>query len=304
MSVAKPRKPDELVQLIADYVMPRLPLEPAIRRVITSDGRLPVVVSVRESGQAPVDVGRQHKSFPVLVSILARRRNVWLTGPAGGGKTTAAQAAARALGIPFGSISVGPQTTQSALFGYMSATGTYVASEFRRRYEHGGIFLLDEIDRGNPGVLTTLNQAVENGTCAFPDAMVAKHHDFICIAAANTYGMGASREYIGALQVDAATLDRFVMLDWPYDEALETDLTLAVYIAAGGTDEAVPNDWLVKVRLARSRASALEIRHVVSPRASIIGADLLASGIEPGVVAAAVLWKGLDGDTVSRLGGN
>lgn len=260
-----------------------------------------VEVSVRGSSDRAVDVGRQHRQFPTLLRIISRRRNVWMAGPAGSGKTSAAHVAAKALSLVFGAMSVGPQTTQSAIFGYMDAHGNYVETEFRRRYEHGGVFLFDEIDRGNPGVLTALNQAIENGACAFPDRMVTRHADFIAIAAANTYGAGASREYVGALQLDAATLDRFVMLSWGYDEGLEYDLTVATYRAAGGTDESTVESWLRRVRRARARVQELSVRHVVSPRASIVGADLLASGLDEETVASCVLWKGLSPDVIARL---
>lgn len=302
---------DALAQVIASHVAGLLPKpeamvdEAKVRAIVTqamaSQGAMRIEVSVRGSDAPAIDVGRQHKQFPTLLHIMGRRKNLWLCGPAGSGKTTACHKAAEALGLKFGSISVGPQTTQSALFGYMDAHGKYVATEFRRRYEQGGVFLFDEIDRGNPGVLTALNQAIENGSCAFPDAMIDKHPDFICVAAGNTYGTGASREYVGALQLDAATLDRFVMLDWTYDESLEHDIAAATFQAAGGTDGNVFTSWLAKVRNARNKASSLSMRVVVSPRASIVGADLLGSGMEAGTVAKLVLWKGMDADTIARL---
>jgi len=299
----------DLAAIIAKHVASLIPApiatldEDRVREIVreATSGTQSIVVSVRGSDAPAIDVGRQHKQFPLILAIVARRRNLWLTGPAGSGKTLAAHRAADALGLPFGAISVGPQTTQSALFGYMDANGQYVATEFRRRYEQGGVFLFDEIDRGNPGVLTALNQAIENGTCAFPDAMIPKHPNFVAIAAANTYGTGASREYVGALQLDAATLDRFVMLAWDYDEALETDIATATYTSAGGTDPSQLTAWLDKVRAARAKMQSLKIRHIVSPRASIVGADLLAAGLDAETVATLALWKGLDADTIARL---
>jgi len=300
----------DLAAIIAKHVADLIPQAPAtldeerVRAIVRDMGAAGVAnitVTVRGTDAPIVDVGRQHKQFPTLLAILARRRNVWLSGPAGGGKTTAAHVCSTALSLAFGSMSVGPQTPQSSIFGYMDAHGNYVSTEFRRRYEQGGVFLMDEIDRGNPGVLTALNQAIENGVCAFPDCMVAKHADFILIAGANTWGNGASREYVGPLQQDAALLDRFAMLAWDYDEALETAVATATYKAAGGTDDAVLTAWLTKVRTARGQAEALKVRHIVSPRASIVGADFLGSGMDEKTVAQIVLWKGLDADTVARL---
>jgi cobaltochelatase CobS len=40
------------------------------------------------------------------------------------------------------------------------------------------------------------------------------------VATANTFGTGADRVYVGSLQIDGATLDRFAFLEWPYDEGL------------------------------------------------------------------------------------
>lgn len=305
---APERNGNDLANIIAAYVAQRLPAqamdEARVREIakeVAGTGSVNISVSVKGSDAPPIEVGRQHHLFPTLLAVMGRRRNLWMSGPAGSGKTSAAHAAAKALSLEFGAISVGPQTTQSALFGYMDAHGNYVHTEFRRRYEHGGVFLFDEIDRGNPGVLTALNQAIENGTCAFPDAMIPRHEQFIAVAAANTFGTGASREYVGALQLDAATLDRFVMLAWDYDESLEQDIAEATYKAAGGTNAVVLDRWIVKVRRARSKAASLKVRHVVSPRASIIGADLLAIGMDEATVSALVLWKGLDTDTIERL---
>lgn len=301
----------DLASVIARHVAGLMPKQEAtidadavrkiVRDEVTSSGARNVVVTVKDSSKPAIDVGRQHDTFATLLAIVARRRNVWLAGPAGSGKTSGAHAVATALDLAFGSVSVGPQTTQSAIFGYMDAHGNYVATEFRRRYELGGVFLFDEIDRGNPGVLTALNQAIENGACAFPDGMIPRHPDFVAIAAANTFGNGASREYVGAMQLDAATLDRFVMLAWNYDETLELDIARATFEAAGGTDDKVLANWIAKVRFAREKAQALKIRHVVSPRASIIGAELLAAGMNLETVSACVLWKGLDADSVERM---
>ena len=66
-----------------------------------------------------------------------------------------------------------------------------------------------------------LNSALANGSCAFADGMVKRHEDFILIATANTFGNGANAQYVGRNQLDSATLDRFVTIEWGYDEELE-----------------------------------------------------------------------------------
>jgi len=144
------------------------------------------------------------------------------------------------------------------------------------------------MDAGNANVLTAINQALANEYCAFPDGMVEKHKDFIIIASANTYGTGANREYVGRNQLDAATLNRFVVIDWDYDEDIEGKIC----------DN---KDWLRFVRHCRGKAVEHKIRTVISPRDSIHGARDLKQGIPPKKVAKMVIYKGLNELEVSKL---
>jgi hypothetical protein len=159
-----------------------------------------------------VNAGKVHKSFEDLLITTQCRQHAFLTGAAGSFKTSSAEKVAEVLGLKCSAISVCAQTTASALLGYMSATGSYVETEFRKRYEQGGVFILDEIDNGNANVLAVLNSALANSYCAFPDGMVKRHEDFILVATANTYGTGANAQYVGRNALDAATLDRFNVL--------------------------------------------------------------------------------------------
>lgn len=232
-----------------------------------------------------IDVGIQHKQFATLVRILPRFP-VWLPGPAGSGKTTAARNAATALSVPFHHHGAVDNVYQ--LLGFIDAGGTYHPTSFRKAYEHGGVFLWDEVDASNPAALVAFNAAIENGECSFPDAMIVKHPQCYFAAAANTYGTGATHEYVGRTKLDAATLDRFVMLDWMYDEKLERAI-------AGDTN------WTTYVQRVREACKAAGIKHLVTPRASIRGNDLLAAGIEPAAVIAMTVRKGLADDQWNNI---
>lgn len=215
--------------------------------------------------------GVVHEQFDNLVKIVGANQPVLLVGPAGTGKSHAGELVAKAYDLKFHAISVGSQTSKSDLIGYMTATGEYVRTQFREAYEHGGLFLLDEADAGNSNVLILLNAALSNGHMAFPDGMVEAHSDFRMIATANTYGNGASRQYVGRNQLDAATLDRFAVLDWNIDDRIEQAL-------AGTSAEG--KRWLKTVRAVRKKVvEELELRVVISPRATQRGAKLLAAGI-------------------------
>lgn len=222
-------------------------------------------------GNKKID-GVTHENFELLVKTVAADLPVFMVGPAGTGKTHSAQLAAESLGLDFYSISVGSQTSKSDLIGYMSATGTYISTAFRKAFEHGGVFLLDEADAGNSNVLILLNAALSNGYMAFPDGMIHAHDDFRLIATANTFGTGASRQYVGRNQLDAATIDRFTNIVWEIDERIEA-------VMAGADENG--KRWLNVVRAVRRRVvDEMELRVVISPRATQRGAKLLAAGVD------------------------
>lgn len=217
--------------------------------------------------------------------------NVNLVGPAGSGKSTVCHQIADSLNLQFYFISVGQQTTKSDLLGYMDANGKYVTTPLRQAYENGGIFLLDEIDAGNANVITVLNAMLANGLAYFPDSQVERHKDFICFSAANTYGRGADRLFVGRNQLDAASLDRFIVIDFDYDDELEFKL-------------ANNQLWTIYVQQLRLSAFRLKERIVISPRASIYGAKLISAGFSQKEVEDMVIWKGISKDIVNRIKAN
>jgi hypothetical protein len=233
-----------------------------------------------------IELGTQHYQFENLLKYVASKVNVYLVGSAGSGKTTAAKNIAKALNIPF--YFTGAIASEYKLTGFINAQGTIVSTEFRKAYENGGLFLFDEIDASYPQAILAFNAALANDFMDFPDKQVARHKNFYCITAANTYGTGADRAYIGRNQLDAASLDRFVFFDWEIDENLEREL-------------ANNDPWVNYVQKARKAVKKLDVRFVISPRASINGATLLEKGIDRKEVEKNVLWKGLDQATVNQI---
>lgn len=263
----------------------------------------------------------RHFNYPALLRIVRARVNAWLVGPAGSGKTSAAEKVAQDLGLKFYSKSVGPQTSESSLLGYQDANGRTVRTLLREAFEFGGVFLLDEIDAANPAVLVVVNALLANGSCAFPDGVVAKHPDFVLVAGANTIGQGADRQYVGRNQIDAATLDRFVNLVWEYDPAIEAAAAgvsldvvseaprpAAIRFEAGVTPEQTEHRvaefvrYVIRVRNACA-SFGRAVRFVVSPRASKHGAALIRQGFSVADACELALWKGLDADTRQKLAG-
>lgn len=285
------------IRKIAESVTPKNPIDAISEERVNAlldkrlkDMSMPQAITVTlktsETGESQ-DLGLQHKSFPLLLKICSSRTkagdtlNVWLAGPAGSGKTTAAQSVAKALGLSF--YFTGALSEPWGLLGFKSATGEYQRTQFREAYEHGGVFLYDEIDGSAPEALLCFNAALANGHCAFPDMVVTKHKDCVVIAAANTHGLGARGEYVGRMKQDGAFLDRFVYLDWQIDEALEIE-------TSGNTS------WTLRVIKVRKLLAEKGIKVLVTPRASIYGASLIESGIEVNTVAELTIRKGMTDD--------
>lgn len=262
----------------------------AVRAIVTDElSKLaiarPIEIKVADREPAKVD-GPTHKVLPDVLKLLANGMHVFLVGPSGSGKTTLAIQAAHALGRKL--YLTGAILQKYELLGYQDANGRYVRSSFRDAFEHGGVFLWDEIDASNPAALVAFNAALENGHGDFPDGQIQRHADFICIAGGNTYGQGATREYIGRNALDGASLERFAMLDVDYDEALERQLA--------GND-----DWVREVQSLRKAAAKLGVKHIISPRASIKGAIMLKAGMSRDAVRNALVWKGLGSEQRAKL---
>ncbi len=235
------------------------------------------LVVVKPEGE-PINVGLQHRQFETLLKAVSAGCNVWLAGPSGSGKSTAAINVAKALGCKF--YFTGAVGDQYALIGYNDAMGKYVRTPFREAWENGGVFLWDEVDGSDPNALIAFNAALANDVMAFPDAVVTKHADCRIIAAANTWGHGATHEYVGRMKLDQAFLKRFVCLAWDYD----TDLELAT----------APNlAWTKRVIAVREKVKAKGLRVLVTPRESYFGAKLLASGLTQDVVESMTIKSGM-----------
>jgi len=163
----------------------------------------------------------KHNMFNEVLTLTEAGIPTLLTGEKGSGKTTVAMQVAEEIGITFFSISMTRQTTLSHLLGFMSVNGTYVPSQLRSVAEKGGMFLLDEIDAGDANVLLCLNN-IENGYLSFPDGIVELHKDFRLMATANPQDQ--HEHYVGRSKLDAATLDRFDIVDLDHDPELEKTL--------------------------------------------------------------------------------
>lgn len=144
-----------------------------------------------------------------------------VVGPAGSGKSHAMEQIARDLGLNFYMANRIQNTFE--LVGFVDAAGKYVTTQFFESFTKGGLFFFDEVDASSPEALVTINAAVAQRHMAFPghSGNVAMHKDFKAVVAGNTYGTGSTLQYTGRNKLDAATLDRFMVIEWQYDRELE-----------------------------------------------------------------------------------
>ena len=177
---------------------------------------------VRADGSKVSANGVLHERFDEVCQFVSADEPVFLVGPAGCGKNHLCKQVADALGLDF--YFSNAVTQEYKLTGFTDAMGVFQQPQFYKAFKDGGLFLLDEMDASIPEVLVILNAAIANKYFDFPApiGMVQAHPNFRVVAAGNTVGKGASYEYVGRTQLDAATLDRFAVVDMDYDVRVET----------------------------------------------------------------------------------
>lgn len=268
-------KAGQLMRLIAELAGNSIDTD-TVRKIVREEmennptGTVRHVIEVERKGIAVAEISGQHKEFARLLRMASARNKdgvvpgIFLPGPAGSGKTYAANKVADVLELPFhfnGSIGMTHE-----LLGFIDANGFYHRTPFREAYENGGVYCFDEVDGSDNAAILALNAALANGKATFPDAQVKRHKDFIVIATANTWGMGANADYVGRAKLDGAFLDRFpCRLFWDYDTDLEVNLSGNAAFAA-------------RVQIARSNAKSAGLKVLITPRATMAGAALIEAG--------------------------
>jgi MoxR-like ATPase len=261
--VRRPVSTEMLRKMVAEALSQ---LKPEVKEIVVKVADRPAITMEE----------RVHEKFAEILDLAAQRMEILMIGPAGCGKSHLADQIAKALGLRFGSISCSAGMSEGQITGRLIPTGDggrfeYQRSQFVEFYEEGGVFLLDEIDAADANVLLVINQALANGHLPVPNRITnpqaQRHPDFVLIAAANTFGNGANRMYVGRNQLDESTLDRFrigqVVMD--YDQELEASL-----LSDGRLLERL---WSV-----RRKAADCQLRRVVSTRFIAKAATMQAAG--------------------------
>ena len=236
----------------------------------------------------PEDGPIRHAQYDTIKTCLECGIPVYLGGPAGAGKNYTVEQIAKELGWDF--YFANSVQDEFKLTGYKDANSNYNETEFYQACvnEKDCIFFLDEIDASTPEVLVLLNAAIANGYFNFPVGRVEFDHVHF-VAAGNTMGNGADDMYTGRMSLDGATLDRFVMIEFDYDERVEMNL-------AKGNRELV--DFMHAMR---ETCNNLGIRATFSYRAIISVTKLEGAGMDTATIIRIAVVKGIDKDTLRTI---
>lgn len=215
-------------------------------------GRGPITIVLPDRPEVKLPEGTlTHGAYARALAIARATGLLCLYGPTGAGKTEMASQIAMGLGLAFSSNSCTAGMPESHLVGRSGVFprdlqvrpaedgagwavsygrgGDWVPVEFVRRYEEGGLHLLDEWDAADANVRLIINSAIANGHMSIPGRPEApradRHATFVCAIGVNTLD-GPDGGFVGRDPMDLASKDRFAMskVDVAYDTQLERDL--------------------------------------------------------------------------------
>ena len=207
---------------VVDEVMPIIK-----QKCIEEFGMTPITHEIKIGNAEPIKM--KHELPPCFNSILAYAVNgnpVMMTGPAGTGKGFLARQVAKATNAEF--FEVNTVKNSYDLTGFVDANSKFVRTPFYdacKAVSEGkkAVFLFDEMDCSDPEVLKIFNEALSSLEFTFPNDEHLKFDDLIILCACNTFGTGSDEMYCGQ-QLDASTLDRFVIVRVDYNRKIELNI--------------------------------------------------------------------------------
>lgn len=216
-------------------------------------------VYVKPDGK-PIE-GVINKKFDNVIRWVNLNMPVLLTGPAGSGKNVLVGQVADYLGLPY--IVLNRVQDAAELTGFKTIDGEYAITPFIKfckecnKKKQSGIVLFDEIDGSDANALLAINDAISSREITLADTSVLDLKNIKFMACANTWGTGATDEYVGRNQLDSATLNRYMKVVVDYDPNIEESIC--------------PDKTLLKFfREFRMAIKNAGIKHIVSYR-NLIG---------------------------------
>lgn len=257
----------------------------------------PQVVEVHQPDTPAVQIEGSHYLFPRLLRLVSAGFNVFMWGPPGTGKTTAAMQVAEALGRKAEIDTLDPTTARSMVQGYMTPNGDPVHNVFTRCWEGGAVYVADEVDLAPGHVQTLFNSALANGQAPLAWGNVERNANFAFVATGNTAGRPTAA-FPDRRPMSSAFADRLYFMYWPLDPQIECRVVgiPCPPVAEEKFDQCDPVAWVKFVRGLREWAANNAPGLSITPRASLLGIKALAAGESPDAVADGLIFRGCDSD--------
>jgi len=181
-----------------------------------------------------------------------------LVGPAGNGKTTVAEAVLEVLGYEYEVLDMTEFIEPADLIGattYVLKDGqgseVYKPGIVTRCFTQGKALIINEFDAANPRAALCLQSAFQAAGMhkkgryiTSPEGRVYPQGDCPIILTMNTFGSGATRQYVGRNALDAASMDRITIITTGYEHEKEI-------LLSNGYDEYTADqlvDWAASMR--------------------------------------------------------
>lgn len=278
---------------------------------LATDGRvdlLKMIEDIRQRARVPsmkTQAGFIKPSwYDKAAQILNAGFNLYLTGPAGCGKSEAARQLASSLGLPY-FLSAGAESKRD-FFGYTRARNgeTYfVPGKATAAATDGGLLHIDEADSLDPGIALALNPILNPlqdnkhiDLPEHPDGGIQVSDKFRAIACGNTNGRALSRNYAGTQVQNGAFMSRFVILPVDYERAIEEKL-LHRYGLNGTTDKLLDKAYKIRASI-KSNMMSIDL----ATRDLMAMAKLIAAGVFTHEESWQVFGARLSQDERTKLG--
>jgi hypothetical protein len=242
-----------------------------------------------------------HMNYEAAKFWLDMGVSIYLNGPAGSGKTVAAQQLAEEYGRNCTIIPCHGEMTVYDLSGYRDGHGEFCPTPFYHAWQRGDVIVIDEVDKSPGEVNVFLNSATAQGVITFPNGeTLEKQEQSHLIFTGNTKMSGADAAYSAGQRQDGSFSNRLVAIDWPFDANLELALAEQEAIAHGGT-KLQGKSVLTKIQKIRSVLEDLGMTYIVGQRQTMMASAALAAGRSEDTVYAEVVYNWMDPRDAERV---